>query len=105
VSLQEVRADGEIINIQEGGKTIYSDERADPLSRRVDISVWATGYQIEPGHKLRVVISSSLFPRYNRNLNSGEEIFGAENPMIANQKLYVGGNYPSHISLPVLEIK
>jgi len=105
VSLQEVRKDGTIINIQEGGKTIYSDERANPLPRKVEISVWATGYEIKPGHKIRVVISSSLFPRYNRNLNSGEEIFNAQHPRIANQKLYTGGKYPSHIILPVLNSK
>jgi len=105
VSLQEVRADGKIINIQEGGKTVYSDGRADPWIKQLDISVWATGYQLEAGHKLRVVISSSLFPRYNRNLNSGEDIFNAQNPRIARQKIYFGDRYPAHITLPVLEIE
>lgn len=104
VSLQEVRADGKIINIQEGGKTVYSEVRADPWIKQIDISVWATGYQIEAGHKLRVVISSALFPRYNRNLNSGEDIFNAQNPRIARQKIYFGEKYPSHITLPVLDI-
>ncbi|MEN8201179.1 MAG: CocE/NonD family hydrolase [Bacteroidota bacterium] len=103
ISLQEVRSDGKIINIQEGGKTFYSEERA-PWPKKLDISVWATGYQVEAGHKLRVVISSSLFPRFNRNLNSGEEIFNAQNPRIARQKIYFGEKYPAHIILPVLEI-
>jgi putative CocE/NonD family hydrolase len=105
VSLQEVRADGKIINIQEGGITVYSEERADRLPKRVDISVWATGYQVNAGHKIRVVITSSLFPRYNRNLNSGEDIFNAHQPRIAKQKIYFGENYPSHISLPVFELE
>ena len=104
VSLQEIRTDGTIINIQEGGKTIYADYRAAPLPRKNEISLWASGYQIESGHKIRVVISSSLFPRYNRNLNSGEEIFNAQHPRIANQKIYTGGKFPSHILLPVLNI-
>ncbi|MEN8157163.1 MAG: CocE/NonD family hydrolase [Bacteroidota bacterium] len=101
VSLQEVRADGKIINIQEGGTSLCADERA-PWPRRLDISVWATGYQVEAGHKLRVVISSSLFPRFNRNLNSGEEIFNAQHPRTAHQKIYLGERYPAHISLPVM---
>ena len=105
ISLQEVRADGKIINIQEGGKNVFSEKRADPWIKQIDISVWATGYQVNAGNKLRVVITSSLFPRYNRNLNSGEDIFNAQNPRIARQKLYFGEKYPSYISLPVLDIK
>ena len=104
ISLQELRADGNIINIQEGGKTIYSEARADLWPRRIDISVWATGYQIDAGHKIRVVITSSLFPRYNRNLNSGEDIFNAQNPRLARQKLYFGDKYPSHITLPLMDL-
>ena len=104
VSLQEVRKDGKIINIQEGGETIYSDEFSDPRVQEIDISLWATGYQINSGHRIRVVISSSLFPRYNRNLNSGEAISTAHKPRKANQKIYIGNKYPSHINLPVLDI-
>ena len=105
VSLQEVRDDGKIINIQEGGKTIYSDEFSVTRVQKVDISLWATGYQVNRGHKIRAVISSSLFPRYNRNLNSGEAISTAHKPRKAQQELYFGDKFPSHFILPVLEIE
>lgn len=101
VSLQEVSDDGKIINIQEGGKTVYSDAASLPRPQKVDISLWATGYQIKAGHKIRVMINSCLFPRYNRNLNSGEPIFSAQNPQVANQTFYFGNKYPSHILLPI----
>lgn len=104
VSLQDVDADGKILNIQEGGKTVYSDDTATPRLQTADVSLWATGYQINAGHKIRVVVSSSLFPRYNRNLNSGEPIFQAQHPRIAHQKIYFGKKYPSHIRMPVLDI-
>jgi len=104
VSLQDVDADGKILNIQEGGKTVYSDDTATPRLQTADVSLWATGYQINAGHKIRVVVSSSLFPRYNRNLNSGEPIFAAQHPRVAHQKVYFGKKYPSHIRLPVLDI-
>ncbi len=104
ISLQDVDADGKILNIQEGGKTVYSDETATPRPQKVDVSVWAAGYQVDAGHKIRVVVTSSLFPRYNRNLNSGEPIFEAQNPRVAHQKVYFGKKYPSHIRLPVLDI-
>ncbi len=105
VSLHEIRSDGRIVNIQEGGRTIYIDEMSDSRVQKVDISLWATGYQINKGHKIRVIITSSLFPRYNRNLNSGEPIFKAMNPRPAHQKVYFGEKYPSHLKLPVLDIK
>ena len=102
VQLQEVLPDGKILNIQEGGKTIFSDENSIPAIKKIDISVWATGYQINTGNKLRVVISSSLFPRYNRNLNSGEEIYSAKSTRVAKQKVYFSKNYPTQILLPVM---
>lgn len=105
VSLQDVRPDGKIINIQEGGGTIYSDPRAGASPKRADISLWATGYQLDKGHRIRVVISSSLFPRYNRNLNSGEDIFFAKTARIARQKIYLGQQYPSHLLLPVFSVE
>ena len=105
VQLQEVLPDGKILNIQEGGKTVFYDQSSMPVVKKIDISVWATGYQINSGNKLRVVISSSLFPRYNRNLNSGEEIYSAKSPRVAKQKVYFSEKYPTQILLPILNMK
>ncbi len=105
VSLQEIRADGKIMNIQEGGKTIYTDINSNERIQQVDISLWATGYQINSGNKIRVTITSALFPRYNRNLNSGEAISIAADSRIAHQKVYLGEKYPSQIILPILNMK
>jgi putative CocE/NonD family hydrolase len=100
VCLQDVFPDGNIFNIQEGGKRVDIK----PGINEVKISVWPTGYQINPEHKLRVVISSSWFPRFDRNLNSGEPIFSAKTINIANQTIYYGKN-PSMITLPILNIE
>ncbi len=104
-SLHDVHPDGKIINIQEGGTTVYSDAEATPCVQKIKISLWATGYQIGAGHKIRIAITSSLFPRYNRNLNSGEPIFSAQHPRTAHQKIYYGEKYPSHLCLPVFNEK
>ncbi|MBN1482225.1 CocE/NonD family hydrolase [candidate division KSB1 bacterium] len=101
VSLQEIRSDGQIINIQEGGATIEPGEKPE----RLQISLWATGYEVISGHRLRVCVISSLFPRYNRSLNSGETIFAGRTPRIAQQQLFVGGEYPSQVLLPIFAIK
>ena len=100
VCLQDVFPNGDIINIQEGGAKVDMQEGIN----KQDISMWATGYQLNPGHKLRAVITSSWFPRFNRNLNSGEPVFSAKTIRIAKQSIYFGEN-PSSITLPILNVK
>lgn len=101
VGLQDVFPDGRIINIQEGGARVKPSK---DQPEKTEISVWATGYQINPGHTLRVFISSSWFPRYNRNLNIEVPAFTAVEMTDANQKVYYGPGTPSSISLPVYSI-
>lgn len=101
ICLQDVFPDGKIINIQEGGaKVQFEDDK--PIQQ--EISVWATGYQLNPNHKLRVVISSSWFPRFNRNLNDCTPIAEAVHPVEADQNVYFGAERPSAIHLPILNI-
>ena len=102
VCLQDVFPNGNIINIQDGGATVRLE--ADSI-KKAELSVWATGYQVNPGHKLRAVITSSLFPRFNRNLNSSEPIFSAKTIKQAHQKIYFGAEYPSCITLPILKLE
>ncbi len=98
VGLQDVFPDGKIINIQEGGaKVRFSNQ--DPV--KTEISVWATGYQLNPGHSLRAFIASSWFPRYNRSLNSCDPAQSATKITDAKLKIYYGGDTPSSLNLPV----
>jgi putative CocE/NonD family hydrolase len=101
VGLQDVFPDGKIINIQEGGAKVRFDNKN---PKKTEISVWATGYQLNPGHRLRAFISSSWFPRYNRSLNSSEPSMTAKDMVNATQEIYYGGNTPSSINLPVYTI-
>ncbi len=101
VGLQDVFPDGKIINIQEGGARVKPDHEN---PQKTEISVWATGYQLNPGHKLRVIITSAWFPRFNRSLNSYEPISSAKDIVNASQKVYFGPGTPSSINLPVFEI-
>lgn len=101
VGIQDVFPDGKIINIQEGGAKVRFDS-VNP--EKNEISVWATGYQFNPGHKLRVVISSSWFPRYNRSLNTCEPAAGATTMTEAKQIVWYGSDTPSSINLPVYDI-
>lgn len=102
VGLQDVFPDGRIINIQEGAARVETG-RDNP--EKTVISVWATGYQLNPGHTLRVFISSSWFPRYNRNLNLCQPAGNATRMADARQKVYYGTGTPSSIDLPVYQIQ
>jgi uncharacterized protein len=102
VCIQDVFPDGKIINIQEGGSKVRLTTSKPEMK---EISVWATGYQLNPGHKLRTTISSSWFPRFNRNLNNSLPIASANNPVLARQTIYFGPDMPSCINLPVIELK
>jgi putative CocE/NonD family hydrolase len=67
-----------------------------------DIDLWATSNVFKAGHRVRLAISSSNFPRFNRNLNTGEPILGATRMVKAQQKLYHDAAHPSALVLPVI---
>lgn len=68
------------------------------------IEFWrATGNVFAKGHRIRVEISSSYFPLYLRNLNTGADNIGLEtNSVVAEQKVMHSAGQASHIVLPVI---
>jgi hypothetical protein len=61
-----------------------------------------TGIRIPAGNRLRVEISSSNFPKYDRNPNTGEDPATATESRTVRQRVYHSPEYPSHLLLPVL---
>jgi hypothetical protein len=57
------------------------------------------------GHSLRLEISSSNFPRFDRNLNTGEEIKFARTMATANNTILHDAQHPSSLMLPVMPSK
>ena len=53
------------------------------------------------GHRLRVDVSSSSFPRFSRNLNTGEDVATGTRMEVARQTVLHTSAYPSHVLLPV----
>ena len=66
------------------------------------IDLWATGNVFKTGHRIRLYISSSNFPRFNRNLNTGEDIIGASRSVRAHQTIYYDRDHRSALILPVI---
>lgn len=66
------------------------------------ISLWETSIVFAKGHRIGIEISSSNFPRFDRNLNTGGSIgFGSES-QTANQTIFHSVAYPSRLVLPVI---
>ncbi|MCM3652518.1 CocE/NonD family hydrolase [Metabacillus litoralis] len=69
-----------------------------------EIDLWATSNVFLPGHKIRVEISSSNFPRFDVNLNNGTTTLDGTKLNTANQTIYHNEKYQSHILLPVIPL-
>ena len=81
-------------------------EKAEPVVPgeiyKYSIDLWATSNLFKKGHQIRVYISSSNFPRFNRNLNTGERTANSRAMVTARQTIYHDAEHPSAIILPVI---
>jgi len=66
------------------------------------IDLWATSNLFKAGHRIRLYVSSSNFPRFDRNRNTGEPILGAARWMTTHQTVYHDRDHPSALVLPVV---
>ncbi len=69
---------------------------------RVTVDLWATSNMFLAGHKLRLEVSSSNFPRFDRNLNTGEEQARATRMVKATNVIYHDKAHPSALILPIV---
>ncbi len=66
------------------------------------IDLWATSNVFLQGHRIRVEVSSSNFPKYDRNPNTGNK-FGEDKQLVAaHQTIYHDPAHPSRLVLPVI---
>jgi uncharacterized protein len=67
------------------------------------IDLWATGISFRAGHRIRVEITSSSFPRWERNPNTGESGVHSARTEVARQRIFHDPERPSHVTLTVVE--
>jgi putative CocE/NonD family hydrolase len=83
-----------------------STQKAEPVTPgtvyRYEIDLWATSNVFKKGHRIRLYVSSSNFPRFNRNLNTGERTAGSKGMVKAVQRIYHDSDFPSALVLPVI---
>jgi hypothetical protein len=107
--LVDVFPDGRAINLNNGIiRARYRDslERTSPITPgqiyKYVINVWPTGNVFLPGHQIRLEVSSSNFPHYDRNPNTGHP-FGVDAAMwAASQTIYHDAEHASVLTLPIM---
>ena len=66
------------------------------------LELWETSNLFKAGHRIRLEISSSNFPRFDRNLNTGSDPGSDTEFHIAEQTVYHNAQHPSHVVLPII---
>jgi putative CocE/NonD family hydrolase len=110
--LIDIHPDGRMLNVRDGiVRARYrqgSSSPTSPLQRghvyRFEIDLVATSYLFRPGHRFRVDISSSNFPQFDRNPNTGNPI-GTDRRsdlVTAEQTIFHDALRPSHVLLPLM---
>jgi len=72
---------------------------------KVSLSPMSTSNYFKKGHRIRIEVSSSNFPRFARNLNTGGNNYDEKTGVIATNNIHYSENYPSQIRIPVISKK
>ena len=107
--LVDVWPEGFAQNLTEGiirGR--YRDSQEKPTfmnpgqTYKFTIDLWATSNVFRKGHRVRLEISSSNFPRFDRNLNTGEDTGSGQKLVSATNTILHDAEHPSALILPVV---
>jgi putative CocE/NonD family hydrolase len=106
VKLGEVLPDGTTLVIQEGMlRARYREGWSRPVwmnpgkKYRVPVMLQATSIVVGKGSRLQVIVSSSSFPRWDRNLNMGGSNFKGTAMKVADNVVHVGGTESSYLTV------
>jgi hypothetical protein len=109
LKLLDVYPDGRAYNLDENIERVrWRDGWDKPVFMepghvyKVDIGPLQTSNAFLPGHRIRVEVTSSNFPRFDRNLNTGGNNYDEKDPLVAHNVIHHGPQYPSVIVLPVV---
>jgi hypothetical protein len=67
------------------------------------VDMWATGITFLAGHRIRVEVTSSSFPRWDRNPNTGEDSMHSARTEVAHQTIFHDAGRPSRVTLTVVD--
>jgi putative CocE/NonD family hydrolase len=104
VKLVDVYPDGKAYNVSDGilRRAYPRAIGADVDVQAIVIELWPTSMLFKRGHRVRIEVSSSNFPRYDRNTNTGRDSTTDESPITALQSVQHSTTWVSSILLPVI---
>jgi uncharacterized protein len=111
VKVMDVYPDGKAFNLDESIQRMrYRDGYDKPLVwmeagkvYKVTLQPLTTSNFFAPGHRLRVEVSSSNFPRFDRNLNTGGNNYDEAQGVVAHNSVHHSKLYPSQITVTVVK--
>jgi putative CocE/NonD family hydrolase len=109
VRITDVHPDGTSMLVCDGilrGRFRDSFEKPNALvphkPEEFEIDLWATSHVFQKGHRLRVTVASSSFPRWDRNWQTGKNNALESSGIIAHNRIFRDAIRPSHVILPLL---
>jgi putative CocE/NonD family hydrolase len=111
VKVLDVDPDGRAFNLDESIQRMrYRDGYDKPLVwiepgkvYKVTLQPLTTSNHFQPGHRLRIEISSSNFPRFDRNLNTGGNNFDESAGVVAHNTVHHSKRYPSEVTVTIVK--
>jgi putative CocE/NonD family hydrolase len=110
IKLVDVYPDGKSYPVSEGILRARFKDGLDKVNLLVpnqvyefEIEMMGTANVFQPGHRIRIDITSSNFPQFDRNPNTGKPLGSDSEVRIAKQTIRHGGATPSHIVLPIVK--
>jgi hypothetical protein len=110
VKLIDVDAEGRAFNLDETIQRMRYREGYDRQVfmepgevTRVVLGPLNTSNYFAAGHRIRIEVSSSNFPRFDRNMNTGGDNITETTGVVADNAVYHGGRYPSQIELTLVK--
>jgi len=109
IKLVDVYPDGSAYPVSEGILRARFKDGLDKINLltpnqvyEFEIEMMGTANVFQPGHRIRIDITSSNFPQFDRNPNTGKPQGSDAEVRIAKQTIHHGGAKPSHIVLPIV---
>ncbi|WP_017584118.1 CocE/NonD family hydrolase [Nocardiopsis valliformis] len=103
VRLCDVDEHGVSRNVADGVVRVRAATPGEAAEHAVDL--WSTSIVFRAGHRIRLQVTSSNFPRWDRNLNTGEPEESATTARVARQRVFHDPARPSRVVLPVVAVR
>jgi uncharacterized protein len=108
VRLCDVYPDGRSMLMTDGIERLRFRDGCDKEQLLVPDSIYRVIVELQnlaltflPGHSLRIIISSSNYPRFDNNLNNGQDMYTLGDTLIATNTILTGAEHPSNVTLTV----